>query len=392
MNNNRVVLVDFLRGFALMGIVLIHCVEHFDFFAKPESNFLFSPGTDDMVINTVFLLISGKAYSIFALMFGFSFFIQMNRQENKGVDFRGRFLWRLTILLIMGFIHSLLYKGDILHIYALIGFVLVALYKVNTKILLTLSVLLALQIPLCINLIQSLVNPDYEYIKSIGAGLFMEGNKTFANGSFWDVVQFNFWKGRLDVWGWTFYNGRYLQLLALFIVGLVIGRLKYFENIMAYRQKALKLLGLVVLVIIGLILTKNMLLAGNFNDTQKELFGTIFNSYLGVAYTAAIILILVQLYIAVSNGAIIRNLASYGRMSLTNYVTQAVLGVIFFYGYGFAMYKYMGSTWSILYGFAFLTLQIAFSKYWLKHYKYGPLEWFWRACTFLDFKIKNRLQ
>lgn len=391
MNNNRVVLVDFLRGFALMGIVLIHCVEHFDFFAKPETNFLFSAQTDDWVINTVFLLISGKAYSIFALMFGFSFFIQMNRQENKGVDFRGRFLWRLTLLLTMGFIHSLLYKGDILHIYALIGFVLVALYKVNTKILVTLSILLALQIPLCINLFQSLVNPDYQYIKTIGAGLFMEGNNTFANGSFWDVVQFNFWKGRLDVWGWTYYNGRYLQLLALFIMGLVIGRLKYFENIATYRQKALKLLGLAVLLIIGLILTKNMLLAGSFNDTQKELFSAIFNSYLGVVYTGAIILILIQIYIAFSNWAIIQNLANYGRMSLTNYITQAVLGVIFFYGYGFAMFKYMGSTWSILYGAAFLTLQIAFSKYWLKHYKYGPLEWFWRACTFLDFKIKNKL-
>ena len=292
----------------------------------------------------------------------------------------------------MGFIHSLLYKGDILHIYALIGFVLVALYKVNTKILVTLAILLALQIPLCINLIQSLVNPDYQYIKTIGAGLFMEGNNTFANGSLWDVVQFNFWKGRLDVWGWTYYNGRYLQLLALFIVGLVIGRLKYFENIAAYRQKALKLLGLAIGLIIGLILTRNMLMAGNFNDTQKELFSAIFNSYLGVAYTAAIILILIQVYIAFSNWAIIQNLANYGRMSLTNYVTQAVLGVIFFYGYGFAMFKYMGSTWSILYGAAFLTLQITFSKYWLKHYKYGPLEWFWRACTFLDFKIKNRLR
>jgi uncharacterized protein len=262
---------------------------------------------------------------------------------------------------------------------------------VNTRVLLTLAILLALQIPLCIHLIQSLINPDYEYIKTIGAGLWQEADKAYATGSFWDVVQFNFWKGRLDVWGWTIYNGRYLQLLALFITGLVIGRLKYFENIAAYRNKALKLLGLAILIIIGLILTRNMLLAGSFNDTQKELFGTIFNSYLGVAYTAAIILILIQVYIAFSNWTIIQNLANYGRMSLTNYVTQAVLGVIFFYGYGLAMYKYMGSTWSILYGFAFLTLQIAFSKYWLKHHKYGPLEWFWRACTFLDFKIKNRL-
>jgi uncharacterized protein len=77
-------------------------------------------------------------------------------------------------------------------------------------------------------------------------------------------------------------------------------------------------------------------------------------------------------------------------MSLTNYLTQAIIGVVFFYGYGFAMYRYMGSAWSILYGFAFLALQITFCKYWLAKYKYGPFEWFWRACTFLDFSIKNK--
>ena len=94
----RILIVDILRGFALLLIVLIHYVEHFDFFAPPETSFLFSNETDSRVMQLVLMLISGKAYSIFALLFGISFFIQMDRKEQEGIDFRGTFLWRLTVL------------------------------------------------------------------------------------------------------------------------------------------------------------------------------------------------------------------------------------------------------------------------------------------------------
>jgi uncharacterized protein len=389
-SGNRVVLVDFLRGFALMGIVLIHSVEHFDFFGKPETNFLFSAETDQSLINLMFMLISGKAYSIFALMFGFSFFIQMNRQENKGVDFRWRFLWRLTILLTIGFLHSLLYQGDILHIYALLGFVLVALYRVNTKLLIAFSILLALQIPLLYNLIVSLTNPGYAYITKFGGNYWQEGENAFANGSFIDVVQFNLWKGRWDVWGWTVNNGRYLQLVALFIAGLVIGRKRYFEKITEYKRNTLKLLGIVSMAIVALLFAKNYILSTNLNNSQRTLFETIFNSYINLGFTAFIILILIQIYLIFHKVSLIGYLANYGRMSLTNYLTQAIIGVVFFYGYGLGMYRYMGTAWSIIYGLAFLALQIAFCKFWLAKHKYGPFEWFWRACTFFDFTIKNK--
>jgi len=389
-SNNRIVLVDFLRGFALIGIVLIHCVEHFDFFCNPQTNFLFSPTTDKTIMGLVFLFISGKAYSIFALMFGFSFFIQMNRQENKGIDFRWRFLWRLTILLTLGFIHSLVYKGDILHIYALLGFMLVALYKVNTRLLIAAVVLLALQIPLLYNLVLSFINPDFKYIKSFGEGLYLEANKVYASGSFIDVMKFNLWKGRMDVWAWTYYNGRYLQLMALFIVGLLVGRKQYFEQIAKYKSNVFKLLLLVVVIVTGLLIAKNGVLSAKYTGTQKMLFETIFNSYLSLAYTAGIILIFIQVYLKFSSKTWVGYLANYGRMSLTNYITQAVLGVVFFYGFGFAMYRYLGSTWSLLYAFLFLSLQIIACKYWLSKFKYGPLEWFWRACTYLDFGIKIR--
>ena len=78
-HKERIIIVDVLRGFALFMIVIIHFVEHFDFMRRPEVNFLFSHELDTKVKDIVFMLVSGKAYSVFAVLFGLSFFIQMDK-------------------------------------------------------------------------------------------------------------------------------------------------------------------------------------------------------------------------------------------------------------------------------------------------------------------------
>jgi len=106
--NKRIELVDALRGFALLGILLLHSIEHFDFYWSAKKNPQIFRPIDPYVNNITRFLFSGKVYSIFSLMFGFSFFIQMDRNKNKGIDFRWRFLWRLTLLLLIGYIFSLI--------------------------------------------------------------------------------------------------------------------------------------------------------------------------------------------------------------------------------------------------------------------------------------------
>lgn len=384
---DRILIVDTLRGFALLLIVLIHFVEHFDFFKAPEYNFLFSADYDSKVINTVFLLISGKAYSIFALLFGLSFFIQMDRKESQGINFKGRFLWRITILLIMGFLHSLVYRGDILHIYAILGIPLVILYRVNSKTLLLLSFLIVIQIPIIYELIQSFVNPDYQYTQNLKE-YFAEGNEVYASGNFLDVVSYNFWKGRMTVWSWTIYNGRYLQLLTLFIIGMLLGRLRIFENVFKYRKALIKTLLLSIAGFLVFFYLYHKTIGSNFNDLQKSLLGTLIISFENLAITSFLISLIILLYIRFENVIIFRLFASYGKMSLSNYVFQAVFGVIFFYGFGLAMYKYLGSTWSLILGFIVFFTQAVISHYWNKKYYYGPLEWFWRSLTYFSFSIK----
>ena len=389
MKKERIIVVDVLRGFALLFIVLIHYVEHFDFFSPPSVHFLFSNTLDREVMNATFLLISGKAYSIFALLFGLSFFIQMNNKEQRGIDYRWRFLWRMTVLLLIGFLHSLIYRGDILHIYALLSLPVVFLYKVRTKYLWLIVVLLVIQLPTLYNLFQALTTPGYEYVQPL-RGYFREGNIVYSTGDFWEVVKYNFWKGRITVWAWTINNGRYLQLIALFIVGLILGRKRIFENI-ENRIKGF-VITLLVSIILFLVLTviNNDFKASDLTNTQKELFNTLLTSIINLAATSGVVALITLTYLGFKNLYIFRMFSAYGKMSLTNYISQAVFGVIVFYGFGFGMYRYLGSTWSIMIGATVFIVQLIISTHWSKTHYYGPVEWIWRCATNFDFSIKMK--
>lgn len=384
---SRIIIVDALRGFALLGIILIHSIEHFDFFYPPEVNWLFPAIWDEFVFDTVFLLISGKAYSIFALMFGFSFFIQMERQKQIGIDFRGKFAWRLIILMCLGFVHSLFYEGDILHIYAILGMSLILFDKLKTKHLIILAGLLALQIPTLIQLLISYINPAYEFKETFGAGLWGIGSDIFAKGSFFEVLEYNNWLARTAVWGWTFYNGRYLMLIALFIFGLVLGRLQFFPNLVE-NKKTLKKIALITFIFsVVIVQFKILILTFSLGETQSYFLNILLGAYTSFTHTFFIFSVFCLIYIKFSKAKVFNYLAVYGRMSLTNYISQSIIGVIIFYGWGFGLYRYLGSSWSLIYGMLFFILQVAFSKYWMKHHYYGPIEWLWRALTQLDFSI-----
>jgi len=389
-DSRRVQLVDALRGLALFMIVLIHFIEHFELFQDPDFNYFFSAKTDSIVFEMVFFFISGKAYSIFALMFGFSFYIQMHRKEINGVDFTNTFIWRLIILLIMGFVHSLVYKGDILQIYALMGLFLVLFYKIETNKLFFIAILFAMQIPSIYNVIVGFINSKLIVDPSFGGDYWQRGNEIYATGSFWEVVKFNLWQGKLNSWGWTIGSGRYLQLFALFIFGFVLGRIKFFERVNTY--KALIQVTAIISLVAGIFLYFLLLNLNTFSQSPEQIkaLEILIKSQYNLAFTVLIISLFILAYIKNNTNLIMNSLAIYGRMSLTNYVSQAVIGVILFYEFGFGLSHYLGSTWSLIFGFVFFIFQVEFSKVWLKHYYYGPLEWIWRTLTYKTTDVRMR--
>lgn len=387
MPKERIVIVDILRGFALLLIILIHFVEHFDFFKSPQVNFLFSKEFDQVVTETTFLLISGKAYSVFAILFGLSYFIQMDNKAQKGIDYSKQFLWRMTVLLLLGFLYSLIYRGDILHIYALLSIPIIFLYKVKTKYLWIIAGLLVIQIPMIYNFVQTVIDPNYIYINPIKA-YWSEGEVAYSTGSFIEVIQYNIWKGRLSVWSWSYSTGRVLQLIALFIVGLILGRKRVFNNIDKNRKGLIVTLIVSIVIIITLIMINNEFKASELIKLQKRFINTFLTSIINLAATSGIISLISLFYLKAKELYIFKLLAAYGKLSLTNYIIMGLFGAIFFYDFGFGMYRYLGATWSILLGGLVFFIQAVFSKYWNEKYYFGPIEWFWRCCTNLNFSIK----
>ncbi len=198
----RIEIVDALRGFALAGIVIVHMVENYVAAPVPEGAMEASHlgFLDYLVDGFIFLFLRGKFFALFSFLFGLSFFIQMDKAQQKGLNFEGRFLWRLLVLLVIGYVHSLFYRGDILTIYALLGILLIPFYKLNNRWVLGICTLLFLGVG------RSLI-----FIFFGGDNLFTNGEftpdspviinyyNTLMNGSIYDVF-------REQCLGWAYYE------------------------------------------------------------------------------------------------------------------------------------------------------------------------------------------
>ena len=142
----RIEIIDALRGFSLAGIVIVHFVENFIGSAVPQHVLegLHVGPLDYVVDGFIALFLRGKFFALFSFLFGLSFFIQMDNGQKRGADFGPRFLWRVIILLLIGGLHHMFYRGDIITVYALLGIFLIPFYKLSNKWVLGFAALLFL--------------------------------------------------------------------------------------------------------------------------------------------------------------------------------------------------------------------------------------------------------
>jgi len=160
--------------------------------------------------------------------------------------------------------------------------------------------LLIMEIPILYHLVLSFIDSSYIFTPDWGGNWFAEAEEVYARGSFWDVVKINFWKSRYLVYAWTYYTGRAVQLMALFIIGLLIGRKKYFENISKYR-KQISLILLVSIVNITLLHFAYNLIA-KFSiivRTPNWSFSTLIKAMSNLGYTTVIMSIFILINLAI---------------------------------------------------------------------------------------------
>ena len=387
----RINAVDALRGFALSGIVITHVVEQYmAYMPTPEMDAIMTQGPLDSAVNGfIFWVFRGKFFALFSFLFGISFFLQMDAAAKKGKDFTLRFMWRLIILFGIGLVHRFFYAGDILTLYALVGIVLIPFYYVNNKWVAIIAILLFLGAGRFVAFA----------IWGSGPIFVVDGlDKMYENylsvltgGSFADIIQSN-WIRLLDDYNFQFkpFTGRGYLTFAFFLLGMLLGRKRWLENIQAHLPLIKKimfysLIGTVVMIPVFAFLYSKMenifvyeTWLSMFAITAYDNFNLFFTLFLAAGF--------IFLFEKKRAKSYLSFFAPYGRMALTNYFFQSVIGAFIFFGWGLGMLGKMRSIEAFVLAIAILIIQMIISTYWLRRFNFGPIEWLWRSLTYFKWQ------
>lgn len=394
----RITVLDALRGFALLGVILIHMLQRFGIYAVPseQTDPLF-PAMDEAIQWIGQNIIMGRFINIFAFLFGLSFFIQMDSAARKGIDFRKRFVWRMLLLFILGILAHAFYSLEIISVYAVFGLLMIRLYRFKNWALVALACLLLVGAP---RIIQATINNNAISEQTDDRRTSGNGQapavvpEYIANPSFLNSAKHNYeqrLEGKLNYqFGMV---GRGYVTLALFILGLVVGRLRFFEAVGAKKNRnvllfagfvsAALLIGWIQSLIPPVELRTLFSPAGTYISPALLTVKALDDINL-VLFSGALTMGFILLYQTKSIGNYLDVLSPYGRMGLTNYIMQGVIGSLLFSMWAFGpVFSGWHPTELFVLGIIIYIAQIILSKYWLTYFLYGPLEWLWRSATYM---------
>ena len=392
----RVEAVDAIRGIAVAMILMLHSIEHFNFyeFTTPESPWL--KLTDQIIWDSLWFTIGGKAYAIFALLFGFSFHIMLSNAQQRGQGFRGRFVWRMLLLFLFGNLNGAFFCGEVLVLYSIVGLIMPLVCTLRTRTVLILSVVCLLQPVEWMKMIYAAIHPDAASILTFDYGShWQNAMNALREGNFLDTLRANLWDGQIFSLAWAWGAGRFFQTAALFMIGMVAGRLQWFAHTQENRRLWARILAVSLILFFSLsglhalipqyannlpqdadtVLT--ILHQGTFSQPLLSIIGSLKNC----AFMFLLVTGMLFAFYGTRLQRLMRGIMPYGRMSLTNYVMQSMIGAFLFYHWG--LHLQLCHTWSELLGISVLVVQILFCRWWMAHHRRGPLEEIWSRLTWL---------
>ena len=383
----RIEVLDVLRGFALLGIFLMNI----EYFNRPFQEFgegipATTVGWDYTVARLTEIFVTGKFWVLFSMLFGMGFVVMQTQAALNGREFKLLYLRRTIALLIFGLLHIvLLWSGDILHSYALVAFVLMCLPLMSLRACGLIGVMLYLA-PACLLFLSSVsmaLLPEAELEKiafesADNANHAAQAANVYAQGNYWEVVS-----RRLSdfLHMLSFEPYVFIGALGIFLIGAAIMRSGRLLDLKANRSFFLKSLMVCALLAAGTIGIANIVHGHSMMTSQgmlEQALMTIGNLPLSLFYLCSI----AYAMSFVSASKILRFLAPAGKMALTNYLMQSLIASTVFYGYGFGFWNQWGRAELALFVMAVFIAQVIFSFFWLRYFRFGPMEWLWRALTY----------
>ena len=411
--NERIVLLDIIRGLALFGILLVNAPSLNSPIGIAEADFAFKTNTWDYIVtNFIYLFAADKFYPIFSLLFGLSAILFMENIAKQGNNPIGLFSRRMVTLFIFGAIQAIfIWWGDILTVYAVLGLGLVLFYRVPARLLLMIIyafffILTIIHIGLAYYHWHNDYYPDETILDTTTENVISESAEEDPNmaneianfddednnedemdliynyGSFGQIMKKRLQDyyliaiaGIIEPNDWSNfirYLTYYCHLFAIFLLGAWLQKKKIFQHIDDNWP---------VIIKIGLYATGiafiTQLLGAHF-DFFAEAFYPISGLAMGIVY----IFIITFLFHKENWQKPLAPFAAVGKMSLSNYLISNLILSLLFYGYGFGLYGTIGPGTQLWITMVIYIGLFIFSSLWLKYYRFGPLEWLWRILTY----------
>ena len=388
--------IDILRGFAVFGILLVNF---------PGSDAARGGAADDTVRRLLSIFVSGKFYTTFSFLFGLGFALQLLRAQAAGRRVVPVYIRRMLALFLIGLGHAILvWQGDVLLVYAVMGLFLIPLRKAPAKILLSLAALVLVgeyfiwisEEPFRVSdVVPRVVDPQLEQETELQKTLVFNeirdaGRQLRAatrTGSYLDAVIARFHMWRLS--NQFLFRYIWLSSFAMFLIGLCAGRSGLLGSPPARPGLIRRVMWVCLPIWIGL---------GVLTTYGPQLLGPLYFKIHWKALTVAWVLqcpagslfyisAIVSL-LAARAGWIskLAPLGAVGRMPLSNYLFESVAGTLLYYGYGLGLQLVLGKLSGFLLAIGVFAVQIAVSRYWLRRFQYGPFEWLWRSLTYGRFQ------
>ena len=394
-SSDRIQLLDVLRGFALIGVLIANIFWSFNGFAfvSPEQSSALTASPIDLVaFYFIRFFVDKKFIMLFSLLFGFGFAVQVTRAEEKGGNIAVFYSRRQLILFAIGAVHLLLFwHGDILHVYALCGLFLLAFVRSNGRTLLMSAAVVSL---VAILLMIMAVGLQALTSSMMGAGsadaTIREVRRqfsdqvlgAFAHGGYAEILQ---WNAKLYFAGLVGILYIFPLTAGRFLLGFYAGRRRLLHNVVAHLKFFKRLFWLSLPI--GLV-SSGLFVAGTEMVRAEIISPTSIWRVLLVIPTEVSSLALCLFYVATLTLLYQRSawqrrlsvLAPLGRMALTNYLTQTGICLAIFYGGG--QIGKTGPARCLMIALTIYTSQLVLSSFWLKRFQMGPVEWLWRTLSY----------
>lgn len=400
----RLDVLDVLRGFALFGVLFANTLWFLSGYGELEREAalrLPTAAIDPMVLALETFLVVDKFISIFCFLFGVGFALQMRRASERGADVRRLYVRRMLWLFLFGVAHAvLIFYGDILHLYAVLGLLLIGWVSRRERTIVVWGLAFALLVPVALRtllwglpfLTAGAIDPAavFEARWNAAAALHV----AFAHGSYADVIRANV----ADVWAWLSTDDALMKGVGSFgkiLLGFWAGSTGILARAGSSSAKAGPSDSAVTLMrhgfVWGLALgvtCQGVLLADDFlpalePESWIAAVGRTALWHAGVlALAASYVCAIVLLFRRPAWRRALHIFAPVGRMALTNYLGQSVICVLLFYGVGLGWYGRVGPTAALGVSLGVFVVQTLVSSWWLRLFQFGPAEWAWRSLTY----------